>query len=210
MCTRLVAANGFAWSKPQRPTEEYADEEEGDNLADVGSDIEDELGANSDGDDVMYTELVREAVAAKQDDELEKSQAGIIKSAVDPVLWQTELERVGPRLHSSQARGAKEWRGHIEQTKKHEETIAKYLPDSQAQIEQIAAHISSVLERMTAKEKFINNQFEHLVSQAARPRQVPVLPLLTPSPHLAHNTAPVSATHISAKTTAPRRKSSLP
>lgn len=177
LCDSALARSSFKWGQPQRPTEEYEEDVEGDLQADVGSDIEDDLDAESDGEeDLMYTELVREARAASAvgegADDLDKSSAAdhsMIKSEIDPVMWAAELERVGPRLRASGAASVdKEWRGHIEQTIKHETTIAKHLPATQTSVEQIASAIGSTLERMSAKEKFINNQFEQICTDYAQ------------------------------------------
>merc|ERR1711865_1172294 len=55
-----------------------------------------------------------------------------------------------------------EWRGHIEQTRKHEQTISAQLPDAKLQLQAIGSSVSETLERVSGKEKYINNQFEHL------------------------------------------------
>lgn len=40
---------------------------------------------------------------------------------MDPLLWKTELERVGPKLKLRVKEGdGKEWHTHIERTRKHE------------------------------------------------------------------------------------------
>lgn len=40
---------------------------------------------------------------------------------MDPLLWKTELERVGPKLKLRVKEGdGKEWHMHIERTRKHE------------------------------------------------------------------------------------------
>ena len=40
---------------------------------------------------------------------------------MDPVKWKTELEKVSGRLKIPSHFGGKDWRDHIEQTKKNEE-----------------------------------------------------------------------------------------
>lgn len=171
LCDKVLARAGFEWGvAPQRPKEEYDEDVQGDVQADVGSDIEDEMDAESEGEDVMYAELVREARAASaggtgKADDVDKSGAaqdhGMIHSGIDPVVWAAELERVGPRLRAPPAK-TEEWRGHMEQMVKKGAVIDEHLPAAQAPIEHIAQSISTTLERMSAKEKFINNQFDQL------------------------------------------------
>lgn len=156
LCEQALEAKGFRWSHPEYEDEGYQDEADVDETADAGSDIEDDIDMEEE-EDVLYTEMVHVQPEVK----LDESQKGILESNLDPLLWQTELERVGPRLKVS-AQDTQEWRGHIEQTRKHEQTIAQHLPDAKAQLEAIGSSVSEALTRVTAKEKYINNQFEHL------------------------------------------------
>ena len=117
LCEKALEETGFRWDRPQYPEEEYADEAEADEAADAGSDIEDEIaGADDEEEEVLYTEIAH--VGGGEED---TSTQGILESKVDPKAWQKELERVGPRLKVRAPPVGKEWRGHIESTKKHEE-----------------------------------------------------------------------------------------
>jgi estrogen-related receptor beta like 1 len=76
------------------------------------------LDGEEEEEEVLYTEMLH---VAPETNGLDESQKAILESNLDPLLWQTELERVGPRLKvSAQGDTGKEWRGHIEQTRKHE------------------------------------------------------------------------------------------
>jgi estrogen-related receptor beta like 1 len=97
------------------PEEEYPDDVDADDDADAGSDVEDIITGDGDGEEVMYTEMKH--VETSEEDRADKE---VIVATVDPILWNTELERVGPRLKVKPT-GGKEWRGHIEQTKTHEQ-----------------------------------------------------------------------------------------
>lgn len=161
LCEKALEETGFRWDRPQYPEEEYADEAEADEAADAGSDIEDEIaGAEEEEEEVLYTEIAH--VGSGEDD---TSTQGILESKVDPKAWQKELERVGPRLKVRAPPVGKEWRGHIESTKKHEETIKMILPDTQANLEGIGSSSNDALERVVSKEKYINNNFQQLVTE---------------------------------------------
>lgn len=88
----------------------------------------------------------------------------MIENTIDPLLWKTELERVGPRLKASSSSllGNKEWRSHIESTKLHEKTIQTVLPSAQGHMKNISLQIKDAVERMRNKELSINNQYEHI------------------------------------------------
>jgi len=159
LCEQSLEAKGFRWNHPEYDEEGYQDEADVDETADAGSDIEDNLEMEEE-EEVLYTEVNHVSPEAAA---LDESQKGILESNLDPTLWKTELERVGPRLKvSAQDNTGKEWRGHIEQTRRHEQTITASLPDTKQQLTAIGAHVSDTLERVSTKEKYINNQFEHL------------------------------------------------
>jgi estrogen-related receptor beta like 1 len=160
LCEQSLDAKGFRWNHPEYDDEGYQDEAEVDETADAGSDIEDNLDGEEEEEEVLYTEMLH---VAPETNGLDESQKAILESNLDPLLWQTELERVGPRLKvSAQGDTGKEWRGHIEQTRKHEMTITAELPDTKQQLTAIGSHVSEILEKVSTKEKYINSQFEHL------------------------------------------------
>jgi len=159
LCEQSLEAKGFRFNHPEYEEEGYQDEADVDETADAGSDIEDNLEVEEE-EDVLYTEMLH---VAPEQSALDESQKGIIESNLDPLLWKTELERVGPRLKVSTADSTgKEWRGHIEQTRKHEQTISAKLPEAKLQLQAIGGSVSDTLEKVSNKEKYLNTQFEHL------------------------------------------------
>lgn len=103
------------WAKPEYPKEEFADEAEVDEEADLENNVLDEEPIQEE-EEMLYSEPVK-AVGGT---EMEDSMNQIIVATVDPLAWKAELERVGPKL---KAKGkpdtGKEWRAHIEQNQKH-------------------------------------------------------------------------------------------
>ncbi|OQR99027.1 Intraflagellar Transport Protein 57 [Achlya hypogyna] len=168
ICDKALAARGFNWTKPKYPKEEYAEEAEVDEHLEVDADDDDVVVEE---DEELYTDTIR---AKTEESELEESTKQIIIAAVrfrveamaqyvDPLLWKTELERVGPKLKAKvKEDDGKEWHTHIEQTKKHDATIQDNLANTSAQLKAITKQLNEVIERMGAKEKYINNQFDHL------------------------------------------------
>ena len=76
-------------------------------------------------------------------------------------LWKTELERVGPRLKGLRLGSGKEWRSHLEATRKHQSTIEAILPSTSKQLDSIGASTGEMLERVVQREKYINNQVSY-------------------------------------------------
>lgn len=152
---RALSANGFNFAKPEYPKEEFADEAEVDEEAEVEADEE---IPEQEMEEEIYSQ-----VAGNEKEPLEESQKEIILATVDPIAWKTELERVGPKLKAG-VKGdvGKEWRAHIEQMKKHEAAIRKILPNSATQLKDIGKELSESIERMTSKERYLNNQYDTL------------------------------------------------
>ncbi len=179
----------------------------------------DDCVEDRDDGEALYSELLKNG-EAEQPTEEEIQASKVLESEVDPLVWSTELERVGPRLRVSVPSGGKEWRTHIELTKKvyqyqslpllehthscicivpsillscscsqpltrvaaralslslslslplisekSEANISKTFPVTKEQLVRIGEHIGQALERVAAKEKYINNQFVHLCEE---------------------------------------------
>lgn len=109
--------------------------------------------------EAIFSEMAR---GGKEEAEKLDEDRKVLESTVDPIKWKTELERVSSRLKAPQTLGGKEWREHIEQTHKNEETIQKVFGETKPQLAALAEDVGNALERLTSKEKYINHQFETL------------------------------------------------
>ncbi|DBA04145.1 TPA: hypothetical protein N0F65_004253 [Lagenidium giganteum] len=157
VCDKALAARNFTWPRPQYPKEDFADEAEVDEDAEVEAADDTPVG----DDEELYSDLVRGK--AEEHEALEESFQQMIISEVDPVLWKTELERVGPKLKVRvKEDDGKEWHTHIERTRSHELIMRDLLPRANTQLKLIAGQLTEVIARMTTKEKAINNQYEHM------------------------------------------------
>lgn len=136
-------------------------------LADEGAveeaataEIEDDVVEN---EAAAFTEhdYLQDKKGDKDDDD--KKDMAILEATVDPAEWNLELERVGPRLKfKSDGESSKEWRTHIEQSQKHEQSITEAFPDTKASLEKIAKELKEAIDRIEKKEQNINKDFEHL------------------------------------------------
>ena len=107
--------------------------------------------------------LFKESPSAhvEEEDPEYKAQHQILRSGIDPIAWQTELERVGPRLRVAAAHaGGKEWRAHIDATKSNEAKIREVLPATKKQLTAMAERVSDARDKINLKENYINKQFE--------------------------------------------------
>ena len=156
-----LARRGFSWATPQHEEPAEVEEAEVDEDADLGGEVVDEAEA------VVEDEGVFDSAGAGSAEEsftgADAEAHALIANTIDPLVWKTELERVGPRLKAAAAGGlGKEWRAHIEQTKAHEQTIQAVLPGAQGHMKAIAAQVAEAVEKMRSKEMGLNSQFDHI------------------------------------------------
>ncbi|OWZ22252.1 Intraflagellar Transport Protein 57 [Phytophthora megakarya] len=168
ICDQALAARRFDWPRPQYPKEEFADEAEVDDDAEVDTANDDDNNAppGEEETEEMYSDLIRSGKTAEGQHDLDQSFQQMIMSEMDPLLWKTELERVGPRLKvkggAAAAVAGKEWHTHIERSRDNEKIIHELLPRANDQLRLLGTQLSEATGRMGAKEKMLNNQYEHL------------------------------------------------
>ena len=71
-----------------------------------------------------------------------------------------EVERVAHKLKiSSTANDGKEWRSHLDQTKKYADSVKQSLPDVRVKLEKLSDEVSKALERISKKEGVLSKSF---------------------------------------------------
>lgn len=161
---KALSAKDFQWGKPIYAEENDMEEAEADDEADVGEIVDDVDVVEE--QDAIFSEAAEVGEAS-----IEQSTHQMIAGSIDPVDWQAELERVGPRLKVSAGVGGKEWRAHIQQTRKHEATIQVVLPDARGQLEAMGSQVKEAVEKVRTKEKYINAQFESLKAEYSQVKE---------------------------------------
>eukprot|EP00743_Colponemidia_sp_Colp-15_P001821 GILK01001986.1.p1 GENE.GILK01001986.1~~GILK01001986.1.p1 ORF type:complete len:443 (-),score=105.37 GILK01001986.1:107-1261(-) len=162
LLNRTLERMHFQFRKPVFKEEPLADEAEIDEDAEINTDAIDEAVAGEE-EEALYTELVQGGQSPSQSGP--PAMQAVLVSTVDPQKWNMELEKVAPFLRVEVANDSKEWRTHLEQTKQYEETIKNTLPECKAQLVKLADEVNKALERITSKEKHINNQFDHMAGE---------------------------------------------
>jgi predicted nucleic acid-binding Zn-ribbon protein len=73
-----------------------------------------------------------------------------------------EVERVAHKLkvNNASADGMKEWRNHLDQTKKYAEQVKYSLPDVRVKLERLSDEVSRALERISKKEGLLSKSFQ--------------------------------------------------
>ncbi len=157
LTTKALEAENFTFDPPKRTDLADLDELPDDDVDDE-ADIDDDI-------EVFEEDIPAYHSAADEVETVRDETQKIIESRVDPIEWKTELERVGPRLRISNAVGGKEWRSHIDQTKKHSSLIENELPSTEATLRTINNQLETAVDRMRTKEKYVNSQYSSLVQE---------------------------------------------
>jgi estrogen-related receptor beta like 1 len=74
-----------------------------------------------------------------------------------------EVERVAHKLKvgtGASADGGKEWRSHLDQTKKYADSVKSSLPDVRFKLDKLSEELTNALERITKKEGVLSKSFQ--------------------------------------------------
>lgn len=133
-------------------------EEEGDDMGDDldgGADI-----ADMANNDISEDEMDADEFGGKQGDN-EQLQNQIIQSSISKEEWMLEVERVAHKLKVGKAPSdGKEWRSHLDQTKKYADSVKQSLPDVRVKLERLSDEVSKALERIAMKEGLLSKSFQ--------------------------------------------------
>jgi estrogen-related receptor beta like 1 len=106
----------------------------------IDGDVEDE-NPGAEEEDILFSDAANNIDVDPAETSMDTSAHNILVSAVDPVIWKTELERVGPKLKSHQQLSANEWRAHVDQTITSKDSIAKLLSETQTDLQVLDKYV---------------------------------------------------------------------
>uniref|UniRef100_A0A3P8S042 Intraflagellar transport protein 57 homolog n=1 Tax=Amphiprion percula TaxID=161767 RepID=A0A3P8S042_AMPPE len=89
----------------------------------------------------------------------------ILESTVDAAEWNLEVERVLPQLKVTIRTDNKDWRIHVDQMHQHRDGIKSSLKEAKTYLDKLQEDIGKTLEKVSSREKYINNQLEHLIQE---------------------------------------------
>lgn len=139
---------------------EEAEDDGGDDMGgdDVGGDLADM--ANQDfSEDEDIADFAEPEVDQQQQEDLEDK--AIIHSNITREEWLIECERVAHKLKLGKVQNdGKEWRTHLDQTKKFAGSVYQNLPDVRSKLERLSDDVSKALERISKKEQLLSRSFE--------------------------------------------------
>ncbi|XP_041373379.1 intraflagellar transport protein 57 homolog [Gigantopelta aegis] len=169
LADEALKQTNFTWHRPVYP-EEQMDEENiiEDDDAELTLDKVDEPlfgGVDDDYEEdepMLDLEDLKKLNRARADQESSKPEE-ILESSTDAADWKLEVERMQPQLKVTIRTDNKDWRIHLEQMHQHRDGIEKSLTETKAYLDKLHDEISRTLEKITSREKYVNNQLEHLL-----------------------------------------------
>ncbi|XP_031666420.1 intraflagellar transport protein 57 homolog isoform X1 [Oncorhynchus kisutch] len=98
-----------------------------------------------------------------QEAKLSSKPDNILESNMDSAEWNLEVERVLPQLKVTIRTDHKDWRIHVDQMHQHKDGIKSSLKEAKGYLDKLQEEIGKTLEKVGSREKYINNQLEHLI-----------------------------------------------
>jgi hypothetical protein len=93
-------------------------------------------------------------------EEVNEDRQQIIQSNIGREEWMLEVERVGHRLKINKTTSdGKEWRSHMDQTKKFHDAVKQSLPEVRSKLERLSDDVSKALEKIAKKESVLTRSF---------------------------------------------------
>ena len=85
---------------------------------------------------------------------------------IDPSAWALEFEQSAPLLRAHPANTTtKEWRTHLDSSQKHSAVLSELTPPLLSELERQRVVLSKCVERIGAKERWMNKEYEGLVDE---------------------------------------------
>lgn len=172
LADEALRAKGFSWRDPEYPPENQDDDDDynKDEIDEAELDInkiEEDMNkfANDDYDEdenILNMEALSKMnnISSMTKNVPEIRHEEILESKTDATEWKLEVERVLPQLKVTIKTDNKDWRTHIEQMHTYQESIDDSLKDTKGYFEKLYEEISRTLEKISSREKYINNQLD--------------------------------------------------
>lgn len=109
--------------------------------------------------DISEDEIEGDGIDGQNDNEMLQNQ--IIQPTIGREEWLLEVERVAHKLKiNKNITDGKEWRSHLDQTKKYAENVKGSLPDVRIKLEKLSDDVSRALEKIGKKEGLLSRSFQ--------------------------------------------------
>uniref|UniRef100_A0A665UPS4 Intraflagellar transport protein 57 homolog n=1 Tax=Echeneis naucrates TaxID=173247 RepID=A0A665UPS4_ECHNA len=164
LAEEALRRRGFSFRRPNYPTETTEEESVIEDDAELTlSKVEEEMVVG-----VLGFFFVTLLISRSTDSDLCAAEPSskpdeILESTVDAAEWSLEVERVLPQLKVTIRTDNKDWRIHVDQMHQHRDGIKSSLKEAKSYLDRLQEDIGKSLEKVSSREKYINNQLEHLI-----------------------------------------------
>uniref|UniRef100_A0A8C5LS99 Intraflagellar transport protein 57 homolog n=1 Tax=Leptobrachium leishanense TaxID=445787 RepID=A0A8C5LS99_9ANUR len=168
LAEEVLKTTGFTWKRPIYPSEEQGEETILEDDAELTLDkIEDEVAEDdSDNEEDHFIDLnILKAQTQKLNAGDVSKPVEILESVTDAAEWKLEVERVLPQLKVIIRTDNKDWRIHVDQMHQHKDGIENSLKETQGYLDKLHNEIGKTLEKVSSREKYINNQLDPMVQE---------------------------------------------
>ncbi|KAK6636244.1 hypothetical protein RUM43_009902 [Polyplax serrata] len=169
LANQAMKFNNVKWLHPE-PVKEVSEAEEEvedeaelilekveEEMATFFSDDEDDDETTINLDDLKNIQMFRNF------QEMHQKPEEILETNVSSEEWLVELERVLPQLKITIKTDSRDWRSHLEQMQKYSSGIEENLSVAKIQLDKLSDDISNTMERISTREKHLNNHLEPLL-----------------------------------------------
>ncbi|XP_077524455.1 intraflagellar transport 57 isoform X2 [Amblyomma americanum] len=174
LADKALKKKHFTWKTLLPPEEQLEEDSVVDDAAEVTlekieEEMMEELAADDEDDDdgpVMDLDGLRTLSAGRMGGSSQSSKPEeILQSTVDSAEWKLEVERVLPQLRVTIQPDAKDWRGHLELIHQQRQELDEGLRLTKVQLERLSTGLSSALDKLASREKYLNAQLEVPLAQ---------------------------------------------
>ncbi|XP_045906829.1 intraflagellar transport protein 57 homolog [Micropterus dolomieu] len=167
LAEEALRRKGFTFRRPNYPTETTEEESVIEDDAELTlSKVEEEMIEEPDDEEenVMDLEALKLRTTRTEVEPSSKPDE-ILESTIDAAEWNLEVERVLPQLKVTIRTDNKDWRIHVDQMHQHRDGIQSSLKEAKSFLDKLQEDIGKTLEKVSSREKYINNQLEHLIQE---------------------------------------------
>ncbi|XP_032388160.1 intraflagellar transport protein 57 homolog [Etheostoma spectabile] len=168
LAEEALKRRGFSFRRPNYPTETTEEESVVEDDAELTlSKVEEEMIEEPDDEEenVMDLETLKLRTTHTEVEPSSKPDE-ILESTVDAAEWNLEVERVLAQLKVTVRTDNKDWRIHVDQMHQHKDGIKSSLKEAKSYLDKLQEDIGKTLEKVGSREKYINNQLEHLIQES--------------------------------------------
>uniref|UniRef100_A0A3P9IB51 Intraflagellar transport protein 57 homolog n=1 Tax=Oryzias latipes TaxID=8090 RepID=A0A3P9IB51_ORYLA len=162
LADEALKRRNFSFKRPDYPSETAEEESMLEDDAEVTlSTAEEEILEEDEDEEEIAMDL--ESLKLRNfhnEPELSSKPEEILEATVDAAEWNLEVERVIPHLKVTIRNDNKDWRVHLEQMHQYQDKIDSLFKESKSYMDKLQEDIGKTQEKVSSREKYINNQLE--------------------------------------------------